>query len=126
MDAGWVGSFLVDALFFPRFPPAPSPPRGVTGGLNSRFCFFAPNKGVVEGCCGAGLGAGIGERRSCSQWSAAWFGYRRKGVKAGACLSEASLRTTPRVASSARYPVGARPLARLSFVHLFFGEATKK
>ena len=46
-------------------------------------------------------------------------------IRVGACLSEASLRTTPDDASSARHPEGARPLARLSFAYLFFGEAKK-
>ena len=46
-------------------------------------------------------------------------------IRAGACLSEASLRTTPDDTSSARHPEGARPLARLSFAYLFFGEAKK-
>ena len=46
-------------------------------------------------------------------------------IRAGACLSVASLRPTPGGASSARHPAGARPLARLSFAYLFFGEAKK-
>ena len=36
-------------------------------------------------------------------------------IRAGACLSAASLRTTPTHASSARDPAGARPVARLFF-----------
>ena len=46
-------------------------------------------------------------------------------IRAGACLSEASLRPTPGGVSSARHPAGAGPLARLSFAYLFFGEAKK-
>ncbi len=46
-------------------------------------------------------------------------------IRAGACLSVASLRPTPGDVSSARHPEGARPLARLSFAYLFFGEAKK-
>ena len=147
--------------FFPRFPPAPSPPRGVKGRLNSQFGFFASDRDVGAIACDAGLGATSGERICRSQRILCWRGCgssarvarcvtasvcnvsaanehtrapaaigraeQRSGdrIRAGACLSEASLRTTPGDASSARYPKGARPLARLSFAHLFFGEAKK-
>jgi hypothetical protein len=191
-------SFFVPCCLVPRFPPAPSPPRGVKGSLNSQFGFFGPDAGIGAGRCGAGLFAQIGELRSRSQWMGAWRGCesgtarasasgrgcararsaltsvckvsaanehtrtpqaigraeQRSGdrIRAGACLSVASLRTTPGGASSARHPEGARPLARLffgyfllakqkkvtrptgrnryskpclSFAYLFFGEAKK-
>ena len=167
----WIGLFPCGTSLFPRFPPAPSPPRGVKGGLNSQFGFFGPDRGFDSGRCGAGLFAQIGKRRSRSQGLNAWRrcesgiarasasgrgcararsaptsvckvsaanehsraswaigrAEQRSGdrIRAGACLSVASLRTTPDGASSARYPEGARPLARLSFAYLFFGEAKK-
>ena len=46
-------------------------------------------------------------------------------IRAGACLSVASLRTTPGGASSARYPAGARPLARLSFAYFSLAKQRK-
>ena len=46
-------------------------------------------------------------------------------IRAGACLSEASLRTTPGGASSARYPAGARPLARLFFGYFLLAKQKK-
>ena len=46
-------------------------------------------------------------------------------VRAGACLSEASLRTTPPPASSARNPEGARPVARLSFAYFSLAKQRK-
>ena len=65
--AGLSSAFLSSAVFspavfVPRFPPAPSPPRGVKGSLNSQFGFFGPDRGVGAGGCGAGLLAQIGER----------------------------------------------------------------
>jgi hypothetical protein len=147
--------------FFPRFPPAPSPPRGVKGSLNTQFGFFGLDRGVGAGRYGAGLFAQIGKRCGRSQWMGAWRGcesgtarasasesgcarsaptsvcnvsaanehtrtpqaigraeqHSGDRIRAGACLSEASLRTTPGDASSARNPAGARPLARLSFAY---------
>ena len=51
---------------------------------------------------------------------------RRVGrTRAGACLSEASLRTTPHSPSSARYPAGARHTARLSFVYFSLAKQRK-
>ncbi len=149
------GTFVYPSCLVPRFPPAPSPPRGVKGSLNTQFGFFGLDRGVDSGRYGAGLFAQIGERRSRSQGLNAWRGCggcaptsvckvsvanehtrtpqaigraeQRSGdrIRAGACLSVASLRPTPGGASSARHPEGARPLARLSFAHLFFGEAKK-
>ena len=46
-------------------------------------------------------------------------------IRAGACLSEASLRQTPHNASSAGYPVGARSLARLSFAYFSLAKQRK-
>ena len=51
---------------------------------------------------------------------------RRVGrIRAGACLSEASLRTTPHNASSARNPAGARSTARLSFAYFSLAKQRK-
>ena len=140
--------------FFPRFPPAPSPPRAVKGGLNTQFGFFGLDRGVGARGCGVGLLAHIGERRSHSQGLNAWRGCesaptsvckvseanehtrapqavgraeQRSGgrIRAGACLSVASLRPTPGDASSARYPVGARPLARLFFAYFLLAKQKK-
>ena len=46
-------------------------------------------------------------------------------IRAGACLSAASLRTTPPCASSARNPAGARPVARLSFAYFSLAKQRK-
>ena len=46
-------------------------------------------------------------------------------IRAGACLSVASLRTTPGDASSARQPVGPRPLARLFFGYFLLAKQKK-
>ena len=164
------GSFFYPRYLVPRFPPAPSPPRGVKGSLNTQFGFVSPDRDVEATACDAGLLASNGERGSRSQRVGAWRGCesgtarasasgrgcgcarsalrrvqgerserahaaplaigraeQRSGdrIRAGAGVSVASLRTTPGGASSARHPEGARPLARLSFAYLFFGEAKK-
>ena len=155
------GTFVYPRCLVPRFPPAPSPPRGVKGSWNTQFGFFGPDTGIGAGRCGAGLFAQIGERRSRSQWMGAWRGCesgtararsaltsvckvseanehtrtpqaigraeQRSGdrIRAGACLSVASLRPTPGDASSARYPEGARPLARLSFAYFSLAKQRK-
>ena len=149
--------------FFPRFPPAPSPPRAVKGGLNTQFGFFGLDRGVGARGCGVGLLAHISERRSRSQGLNAWRGCesgatsararsaptsvckvseanehtrapqavgraeQRSGgrIRAGACLSVASLRPTPGDASSARQPEGARPLARLFFAYFLLAKQKK-
>ena len=157
--------------FFPRFPPAPSPPRGVKGSLNSQFGFFGLDRGVGAGGYGASLFARMGKRCGRSQWMGAWRGCesgtarasasgrgcararsaptsvckvsaanehtrtpqaigraeQRSGgrIRAGACLSVASLRPTPGGASSARHPAGARPLARLSFAYFSLAKQRK-
>jgi len=46
-------------------------------------------------------------------------------IRAGACLSEASLRPTPPPASSARNPAGARPVARLFFGYFLLAKQKK-
>ena len=46
-------------------------------------------------------------------------------IRAGACLSVASLRLTPGGASSARHPAGARPLARLFFGYFLLAKQKK-
>ena len=46
-------------------------------------------------------------------------------IRAGACLSEASLRPTPPPASSARNPEGARPAARLFFGYFLLAKQKK-
>jgi hypothetical protein len=46
-------------------------------------------------------------------------------IRAGACLSEASLRTTPPCASSARNPEGARSVARLFFGYFLLAKQKK-
>ena len=46
-------------------------------------------------------------------------------IRAGACLSEASLRPTPPRASSARNAEGARPVARLSFAYFSLAKQRK-
>ena len=48
-----------------------------------------------------------------------------RGCRAGACLSEASLRLTPHTARSARQPVGPRPLARLFFGYFLLAKQKK-
>ena len=149
------------SFFVPRFPPAPSPPRGVKGSLNSQFGFFRPDAGVGAGGCGVGLLAQMGRPGGRSQWIGAWRGCessaraarsvpasvckvseanehtraswaigraeQRSGarIRAGACLSVASLRPTPGGVSSARYPEGERPLARLFFGYFLLAKKKK-
>jgi len=149
------------SFFVPRFPPAPSPPRGATGGLNRQFGCFGPDRDLGADGYGTGLGAAIGKRSCRSEWIGAWrvhssgtvcaaarYSGRVQGerserahaphwplgraeqrsgarIRAGACLSVASLRSTPGGASSARYPAGARPLARLSFAYFSLAKQRK-
>ena len=155
------GTFVYPRCLVPRFPPAPSPPRGVKGSLNSQFGFFGLDRGVGAGGYGASLFARMGKRCGRSQWIDDWRGCgssaraarsaptsvckvsaanehtrspaaigraeQRSGdrIRAGACLSEASLRPTPGGASSAGYPEGARPLARLSFAYFSLAKQRK-
>ena len=140
------------AGFCPPLPPRPFTPAGVKGSLNTQFGCFSPDRGVGVGGCDAGWWASIGERCGRSQWFGGWHGYgpgavfvgerahavcglasplgraeQRSGarIRAGACLSEASLRPTPRAASSARQPVGPRPLARLFFGYFLLAKQKK-
>jgi len=143
------------SFFVPRFPPAPSPPRGVKGGLNSQFGCFGPDRDLGAAGCGTGLGAAIGKRSCRSEWIGAWRVHssgtvcaqmrvqgerserahaphwplgraeQRSGarIRAGACLSVASLRTTPGGASSARQPDRATAFGSPFLWLLSFGEA---
>jgi len=115
------------ALGCPHIPPAPSPPAGTKGSLNSPFGFFAPNAVLLAlGCDSFAREVRSSERaRSlllpfgrAEQRSGAW-------IRAGACLSEASLRLTPSAASSARQPEGSRSTARLSFAYFSLAKQRK-
>jgi hypothetical protein len=140
---------------FAPHPPRPFAPTGAKGGFNSRFACFAPTMRLLARRCGAGLLAGRGTRGGRSQWlvgvsaarrdtvSAAYdvraservgsgflpFGRaeQRSGarIRAGACLSAASLRQTPSGASSARQPAGPRSPARLSFAYFSLAKQRK-
>ena len=65
--------------------------------------------------------AGVGSHRHSGR------AEQRSGgrIRAGACLSVASLRTTPPHASSARDPAGARPVARLFFGYFLLAKQKK-
>ena len=69
----------------------------------------------------ASAGVGFGSHRHSGRVE------QRSGgrIRAGACLSVASLRTTPPHASSARDPAGARPVARLSFAYFSLAKQRK-
>jgi len=143
------------AFVFPPFPPAPSPPAGTKGSLNSRFGFFAPNGVLLAGGCGALLVAYMGGRGGRSEWLTGGSADRRDAaiavhdvraservrgcslpfdraeqrsgarIRAGACLSAASLRPTPSGASSAGQPEGPRSTARLSFAYFSLAKQRK-
>ena len=159
------------ALDCPHFPPAPSPPAGAKGGLNSQFGCVAPTTVQLGRGCGALLVAYMGGRGGRSQWltggsadrgfvarrrvrrcdavaaaaaAAAAHDVRvseracglplpfgraeqRSGarIRAGACLSEASLRLTPSGASGAWQPEGPRSSARLSFAYFSLAKQRK-
>ena len=140
---------------YPPLPPRPFTPAGVKGSLNSRLGCFGPDKGVGASACDTDLRAEIGGRGGRSQSLDAWRcsgrdaptracnvsaserahaapsplgrAEQRSGarIRAGACLSVASLRTTPGGASSARQPAGPRPLARLSFAYFSLAKQRK-
>ena len=150
-----MNSFACLALVCPPLPPAPSSPAGTKGSLNSRFGVFAPNTVLTAMGCGAGLCACIGLRGGRSQWLACgrathrvplfaahdvrasergrsgfWpfdRAEQRSGarIRAGACLSAASLRQTPSGASSAGQPAGPRSPARLSFAYFSLAKQRK-
>jgi hypothetical protein len=114
-------------LVCPHIPPAPSPPAGTKGSFNSPFGCVAPN--TVLPASGWVVFAGevrFSERARGCFWP---FGRaeQRSGarIRAGACLSEASLRLTPSGASSARQPAGPRSSARLSFAHFSLAKQRK-
>jgi hypothetical protein len=150
------------ALVCPHIPPAPSPPAGTKGSLNSQFGCVAPTTVLLARGCDALLVAYMGVRGGRSQWltggsadrgcaggrsaaaAAAAYDVRaserarscprpfgraeqRSGarIRAGACLSEASLRLTPSGASSARQPAGPRSTARLSFAYFSLAKQRK-
>jgi hypothetical protein len=113
-------------------------PAGVRLAFNSPFCFFTSAMGKLQWSCGTQLRSSIGVRNSRSKelhdvrdserapaitlrvlpMPLERAEQRRVGrIRVGAWLSEASLRTTPRSASSARNPTGARSKACLSFAY---------
>jgi hypothetical protein len=119
-----------------------TPARLLLGGA---WCGFAltvsrggahPMRALWAGSA-ADLGACPGGRRCLRQQASVDRGVgsprhsgraeQRSGgrIRAGACLSEASLRTTPPPASSARNPAGARPVARLSFAYFSLAKQRK-
>ena len=143
------------AFVCPPFPPAPSPPAGTKGSFNSPFGFVAPDTVLLAGGCGALLVAYMGGRGGRSEWLRGGgadrleapvaacdvrAGERARGlllpferaeqpsgarIRAGACLSEASLRPTPSGASSAGQPAGPRSTARLSFAYFSLAKQRK-
>jgi hypothetical protein len=140
---------------FTPHPPRPFTPTGVKGGFNSRFGCFAPTTGLLARRCGAGLLACSGFRGGRSQGLRGVSATRREAVfaacdvrvserarsvflpfgraeqrsgariRAGACLSAASLRQTPSGASSARQPAGPRSSARLFFGYFLLAKQKK-
>ena len=140
---------------FSPHPPRPFTPTGVKGGFNSRFGFVAPATVLPASCRGAGLLAGSGAGGGRSQWLTGGSADRRRvgvcandvraserarsgfspfgraeqrsgaRIRAGACLSVASLRPTPSGASSARQPAGPRSPARLSFAYFSLAKQRK-
>ena len=92
---------------------------------------------ALRGAGAAGIGFLYWQARCLRQQTSAGFGLgcsrhwgraeQRSGgrIRAGACLSVASLRTTPPHASSARDPAGARSLARLSFAYFSLAKQRK-
>ncbi len=143
------------AFVCPHIPPAPSPPAGTKGSLNSPFGFVAPDTVLLARGCGALLVACMGGRggrskrlrgggadrleapvaacdvrageRACGLLLPFGRAEQRSGarIRAGACLSEASLRPTPSGASSAGQPAGPRSTARLSFAYFSLAKQRK-
>jgi len=142
-------------LICPPLPPRPFTPAGVKGSWNSQFGFFGPDRDFGASACDTSWFAHTGERGGRSEWIKAWRGRassarsrvckvseanehtrascaigraeQRSGarIRAGACLSEASLRLTPGGASSVRHPEGARPWTRLSFAYFSLAKQRK-
>ena len=157
------------AIDGPHIPPAPSPPAGTKGSLNSQFDFVAPTTVLLARGCGALLVAYMGGRGGRSKWLTGGSADTRRAsrccadrrstaaaaavdahdvraservpscsrpfgraeqrsgarIRAGACLSEASLRLTPSAASSARQPAGPRSAARLFFGYFLLAKQKK-
>jgi hypothetical protein len=140
---------------FAPHPPRPFAPTGAKGSLNSRFGDGAPNTVLPASGCGAGLRACMGLRGGRSQGLACGRAMHRvplfaahdvraseRGrsgflpfdraeqrsgarIRAGACLSVASLRQTPSGVSSARQPAGPRSSARLFFGYFLLAKQKK-
>ena len=143
------------ACFLPPASPPPLHPRRGEGELEYPIWFFwlgevflnrvaarrvclprLGNDAVVVNRLGLGAAAAAARRGVCKVSAAnehtrppAAIGRaeQRSGgrIRAGACLSVASLRPTPGGASSARYPAGARPWARLSFAYFSLAKQRK-
>ncbi len=143
------------ACFLPPASPPPLHPRRGEGELEYPICFSRAgeaflnrdaarrvclprlgNDAVVVNRLGLGAAAAAARRGVCMvsaanehTWAPSAIGRaeQRSGdrIRAGACLSVASLRPTPGGASSARYPAGARPLARLSFAYFSLAKQRK-
>jgi len=149
-----LGAFVCPPLIGPPLPPRPFTPAGVKGSLNSQFGFFGSDRNFGASACDTSWFAHTGERGGRSEWIKAWRdrassarsrvckvseanehtlrsplgrAEQRSGarIRAGACLSVASLRLTPGGASSARHPEGARPWARLSFAYFSLAKQRK-
>ena len=119
---------------------------GLTSATRSRLgmaCWFAQTFSgggahpmrALRGAGAAGIGFLYWQARCLHKQTSAGVGIsrhwgraeQRSGgrIRAGACLSVASLRTTPPHASSARDPAGARSLARLSFAYFSLAKQRK-
>ena len=126
--------------------PQPLTPAGVRGVLNSPFDCFAPAMGKLQWGRGTLSRSTVGTSNSRSKWlpdvraserapertlrlltmPLERAEQRKVGrIRVGACLSEASLRTTPHNTSSARNPAGARSTARLSFAYFSLAKQRK-
>jgi hypothetical protein len=147
--------FVCPPLIDPPLPPRPFTPAGVKGSWNSQFGFFGPDRDLGASACDTSWFAHTGERGGRSEWIKAWRGRASSArsrvckvseanehtrvswairraeqrsaarIRLGACLSEASLRPTPGGASSAGYPKGARPWARLFFGYFLLAKQKK-
>ena len=115
------------AAFVSPLPPRPFTPAGVKGGFSSPFGCVAPNTVLpASGWVVPACEVRASERARCCSRP---FGRaeQRSGarIRAGACLSEASLRLTPSGASSARQPAGPRSSARLFFGYFLLAKQKK-
>ena len=119
---------------------------GLTSATRSRLgmaCWFAQTFSgggahpmrALRGAGAAGIGFLYWQARCLHKQTSAGVGIsrhwgraeQRSGgrIRAGACLSVASLRTTPPHASSARKPAGPRSMARLFFGHFLLAKQKK-